>query len=238
MANCLIAQWIDFMIAVIDYGMGNLRSVQKALEVSGAKTIVTSKPADLERAERIVFPGVGSFGEAMAELKRRGLKKPIKEAIAGGKPFLGLCLGLQLLFERSDEAPGIKGLCVLKGEVKRFSFKGQGSRVRGQVLKIPHMGWNTINLYPVPCTLYPEILKGVPDGAYMYFVHSYYVKPKDESVILTTTDYGGKFVSGIHKDNIYGLQFHPEKSQGLGLKILKNFINLTHTPGVCSGVCL
>ena len=210
------------MIAVIDYGMGNLRSVQKALEVSGAKTIVTSKPADLERAERIVFPGVGSFGAAMSELRRLKLVEPIKEAIARGKPFLGLCLGLQLLFERSDEAPGVKGLGVLKGEVKKFKIKGH---------KVPHMGWNNIKLKIQNSKL--KILKDVPDGAYMYFVHSYYVKPKDRSVILTTTDYGGKFVSGICKYNIYGLQFHPEKSQELGLKIMKNFINLTHTPGVC-----
>jgi len=197
-------------IAVIDYGMGNLRSVQKALEVSGAKTIVTSKAADLERAEKIVFPGVGAFGEAMKELKHLKLAEPIKAVITEGKPFLGLCLGLQLLFESSDEAPGVKGLCVLKGEVKRF---------RAGNLKVPHMGWNTI-------THRAKILNGVPSGSYMYFVHSYYVRPKDKSVILTTTDYGIKFVSGICKDNIYGFQFHPEKSQELGLKILKNFVRL------------
>ena len=231
-------------IAVIDYSMGNLRSVQKALEVSGAKTIVTSKAADLERAERIVFPGVGSFGEAMKELKRLKLVEPIKEAIAGGKPFLGLCLGLQLLFEKSDEAPGVKGLCVLKGEVRKFRFtkrrsfeRSCSSRSQDQIcfanLKIPHMGWNTIVHSPQPIVHSKRILTGVPNGSHMYFVHSYYVKPKDKSVILTITDYGGKFVSGICKDNIYGLQFHPEKSQELGLKILKNFINLTHTPGVC-----
>jgi len=203
------------MIAVIDYGMGNLRSVQKALEVSGAKTMVTSKPADLKRAETIVFPGVGSFGEAMRELKRLKLVEPIKDAIAEGKFFLGLCLGLQLLFEKSDEAPGVKGLCVLKGEVKRFKARG---------LKVPHMGWNSIVHSPQSIVHSKRILTGVPNGSYMYFVHSYYVKPKDRAVILTTTDYGGRFVSGICKGNTYGLQFHPEKSQELGLRILANFV--------------
>ena len=204
------------MIAVIDYGMGNLRSVQKALEVVGAKTKVTSDPKVISRCEKIVFPGVGSFGEAMKELKRLKLIDPIKDAIAEGKPFLGLCLGLQLLFEKSEESPGVKGLCILKGESKRFKFKGQG-------LKVPHMGWNEVKSRVRKNT---SLLKGVPIGSYMYFVHSYYVKPKDKNVALTTTDYGIDFVSGIAKDNIYALQFHPEKSQALGLKILKNFVRL------------
>lgn len=214
------------MIAVIDYGMGNLRSVQKALEVVGAKAKVTSRPDDLKRCEKIVFPGVGAFGEAMRELKKRKLVEPIKEAIEAGKPFLGLCLGLQLLFEKSEEAPGIKGLCVLEGESKRFSFKGQGSRVKGQGLKVPHMGWNGIVHSSWSIVHGKNILKGVPKNSYMYFVHSYYVKPKDRGAILTTTDYGIKFVSGVCKDNIYGLQFHPEKSQGVGLQILRNFVKL------------
>ena len=205
------------MIVVIDYGMGNLHSVRKALEVVGARAKVSSRPEDIKKAERIVFPGVGSFGEAMRELKRRKLVTPIKDAIAAGKPFLGLCLGLQLLFEKSDEAPGVKGLCVLKGESKRF---------RGQGLKVPHMGWNNIAISRQLSAISLKILKDVPNGSYMYFVHSYYVRPKDKSVILTTTDYGGKFVSGICKDNIYGLQFHPEKSQAIGLKILENFVRL------------
>lgn len=206
------------MIAVIDYGMGNLRSVQKALEVVGAKAKITSIPEDLKGCERIVFPGVGAFGDAMKELKRRGLARPIKDAIAEGKPFLGLCLGVQLLFEKSDEAPGVKGLGVLKGEVKRFRFKDKR-------LKVPHMGWNNI-ARSSKFKAQSKILKGIPDGAFMYFVHSYYVKPKDKKAVLTTTDYGIKFVSGICKDNIYGFQFHPEKSQELGLKILKNFVRL------------
>ena len=208
------------VIAVIDYGMGNLRSVQKALEVVGAKTRVISKPADLKKCDKLVFPGVGAFGDAMKELKRLGLVKPIKDAIADAKPFLGLCLGLQLLFEKSEEAPGVKGLGVLKGEVKRFRFKDK-------TLKVPHMGWNNI-AYSVERIAYREkILRNVPDNSYMYFVHSYYVKPKDKAVILTTTDYGIGFVSGVCKDNIYGFQFHPEKSQDIGLRILKNFVNIS-----------
>lgn len=200
------------MIAVIDYGMGNLRSVQKALEVVGARTKVTSCPEDLGKCSKIVFPGVGSFGDAMKELDSRGLIEPITAAICRGKPFLGLCLGLQLLFEKSEEAPGVDGLCILRGEVKRF---------RGIGLKVPHMGWNDIKKRPGT-----PILKGVPNNSYMYFVHSYYVKPKDKGIILTSTDYGFAFVSGICKGNVYGFQFHPEKSQGIGLKLLENFVRL------------
>lgn len=214
------------MIAVIDYGMGNLRSVQKALEVVGARTKLISDPSELKRCGKIVFPGVGSFGDAVKELKRLGLIDAIKGAIAEGKPFLGLCLGLQLLFEKSEEAPGVKGLCVLKGEVKRFRGKGQGVRGKDPVLKVPHMGWNNISIQSRTSDLGLKILKKVPDESYMYFVHSYYVKPKDSKVILTTTDYGIDFVSGVCKGNIYGFQFHPEKSQELGLKILKNFVSL------------
>lgn len=205
------------MIAVIDYGMGNLRSVQKALELVGAKARVTSKPEDLKKCEKLVFPGVGAFGEAMRELKRLKLADPIKDAISEGRPFLGLCLGLQLLFEYSDEAPGVKGLGILKGDVKRFRVKN---------LKVPHMGWNSIKVARSQSHKATSIFKGVPENSYMYFVHSYYVKPKDKKITLTTTDYGIKFVSGICKDNIYGLQFHPEKSQELGLKILENFVKL------------
>ena len=213
------------MIAVIDYGMGNLRSVQKALEVVGAKTKVTSDPKVISRCKKIVFPGVGSFGEAMKELKRLKLVRPIKDAIAEGKPFLGLCLGLQLLFEKSEESPGVKGLCILEGESKRFKFRVQGSGDRVQ-LKVPHMGWNNIKVSKCQSVKASNILKKVADDSYMYFVHSYYVKPKDKKVILTTTNYGFDFVSGICKDNIYAFQFHPEKSQEVGLKILKNFVRL------------
>jgi imidazole glycerol-phosphate synthase subunit HisH len=205
------------MIAVIDYGMGNLRSVQKALEKEGAKAIVTSDPVVLKKCDKIVFPGVGSFGDAMEELDKLGLARAIRDAIAEGKPFLGLCLGLQLLFEKSEESPGVKGLGVLEGEVRRF---------RNKILKVPHMGWNNIKYRPKLKAGGAKILKGVPNGSYMYFVHSYYVKPDDSRTTLTTTDYGMDFVSGVCRDKVYGFQFHPEKSQALGLRILKNFVSL------------
>lgn len=206
------------MILVIDYGMGNLHSVRKALEVVGGSARVSSRAEDISKADKIVFPGVGSFGEAMKELNRRKLVKPIKDAINGGKPFLGLCLGLQLLFEKSEEAPGVKGLCVLEGDVKRFRLKG---------LKVPHMGWNNIAYSGQRIAYRKKILAGVLNGSYMYFVHSYYAVPKNKKDILTTTDYEIKFVSGICKDNVYGLQFHPEKSQDIGLRMLRNFVNMS-----------
>ncbi len=202
------------MIAVIDYGMGNLRSVQKALCAVGAKVRIVSGPAGLKKCDKLVFPGVGSFGAAMKELRRRGLVDAIKEAISEGKPFLGLCLGMQLLFERSDEAPGVKGLCVLDGEVKKFRYVG---------LKVPHMGWNTISRSSHSRSVTRGILNGIPDNSFMYFVHSYYVKPEDSAIAVTSTDYGIRFTSGVISGNIYGFQFHPEKSQSLGLRVLKNF---------------
>lgn len=209
------------MIAVIDYGMGNLRSVQKALEVVGADAKITMRSADLKKAEKIVFPGVGSFGDAMRELKRYGLDDAIRGSIAAGKPFLGLCLGMQLLFDKSEESPGVKGLGILRGEVKRFR-PGKGPAA----LKVPHMGWNGIGINARIGRKERSLLKGVPDGSFMYFVHSYYVGPRDADIVLTSTDYGIRFASGIANDNVYGLQFHPEKSQALGLKILKNFTEI------------
>ena len=207
------------MIAVIDYNMGNLRSVEKALQAVGGKTKVTSLSKDIKEADKIVFPGVGSFGAAMSELKRLKLIEPIKDAIADGKPFLGLCLGLQLLFSKSEESPGVKGLGILAGDVRRFRFAKRA-------LKVPHMGWNTISSKFSVVSCQKKIIKGIPNDAYMYFVHSYYVKPKDRGVILTTTDYEINFASGVAKDNVFGFQFHPEKSQALGLEILRNFVAL------------
>lgn len=206
------------MIAVIDYGMGNLRSVEKALKVVGGKAKITSKPSDLAKCDKLVFPGVGAFGDAMRELRSRGLVEPIKDSILEGKIFLGLCLGMQLLFEKSAEAPGVKGLSVLGGEVKKFKLSDKS-------LKVPHMGWNNIRKSGgAGCK--DKILAGIPDSSYMYFVHSYYVIPDDKKVSLTTTCHGVDFVSGVMSGNVYGFQFHPEKSQGLGLKILKNFVDL------------
>lgn len=206
------------MIAVIDYGMGNLRSVEKALQRAGAKVKVTSKPADVSGCDKLVLPGVGAFGDAMKELKDLRLVGPIKDAISRGIPFLGLCLGAQLLFDDSEESPGVKGLSVLGGRVKRFDL-------RKESLKVPHMGWNSIQ-GPGFRGESSEILRGVPEGSYMYFVHSYYMKPSDKDIVFTTTEYGSGFVSGVRRENLYGFQFHPEKSQALGLKILDNFVKL------------
>lgn len=200
------------MIAVIDYGMGNLRSVQKAVEHVGACGVVTSNPREVAKAEKVIFPGVGAFGDAMAELEKRELTAPILESIRSGKPFLGICLGLQLLFESSRENPGVKGFGVFKGTVDKF----EGD------FKIPHMGWNQIRIKNKAC----PILKEAVDGTYYYFVHSYYVAPKDASIAACTTSYGKDFVSMVWKDNIYATQFHLEKSQENGLKILKAFCNL------------
>lgn len=206
------------MIVVIDYNMGNLRSVEKALQLSGARTRVTSDPKAVARAGKIVFPGVGSFGAAMKELRRLKLIPSLTDAIAGGTPFLGLCLGLQLLFETSEEAPGVGGLGVFAGTVKRFRFSDPA-------MKVPHMGWNSIqgtgDRGPGA-----GLLKGMKGDEYMYFVHSYYVKPRDPAVILTTTEYGIEFASGVANGAVFGLQFHPEKSQAAGLRILHNFVRL------------
>lgn len=202
------------MITIIDYGMGNLRSVQKAFELFSPNIRISSSAKDILASEKVVLPGVGAFGKAMEELKKRNLIQGIKRVIKDKKPFLGICLGLQLLFSESEEGGKIKGLGILEGTVKKFEDnKG---------LKIPHMGWNRIRATNGRAT----ILKDVPNESYMYFVHSYYVEPVDRDVVLCETEYGNTFTSGIHKDNIYAFQFHPEKSQAVGLKIVKNFADL------------
>jgi len=216
------------MITIIDYGMGNLRSVEKAFEKFCSNVTVSSSAKDILKADKLILPGVGAFKVAMDELRKKDLVKPIKDSIEKGKPFLGICLGLQLLFSESEEGGKIKGLDIIKGRVKRFKEKSG--------LKIPHMGWNRVMVKGEPRTTSfarvrgkgskVKVLDGVKDGSYMYFVHSYYVEPKDKDVILCQTDYGGNFTSGIHKDNVYGFQFHPEKSQSIGLKIVENFVKL------------
>lgn len=203
------------MIAIIDYQMGNLRSVEKAFLKVGGNAIVTSDKNKIKMAKKIVLPGVGAFGDGMKELRKAGFVEVIKDFIKGGKPFFGVCLGMQLLFEKSEEAKGILGLGVLDGKVKRFSSK--------YGLKIPHMGWNQINIRRGEVT---SPLQGVFDGAYMYFVHSYYCAPEDKSIITATTDYGINFASMIRKGNVFGCQFHPEKSQDAGLKILERFVKI------------
>ena len=201
------------MIAIIDYQMGNLRSVQKGFEKVGHQATITSDPAVLAAAEKVVLPGVGAMADAMAELKRRDLIGPIHAAIDSGKPFLGICLGLQLLFETSYEDGTHEGLGVLGGEVVRFDLPAG--------FKVPHMGWNQLNIVrPIP------ILDGLESGTHVYFVHSYYVVPSDPEVIATETDYDRPFCSMIRRGNLYATQFHPEKSQADGLRILKNFAEL------------
>jgi len=201
------------MIAIIDYQMGNLRSVQKAFAKVGHEAIITSDAGELAKASKMVLPGVGAFGDAMAELRRRDLVEPIRQAVSSGKPFLGICLGLQLLFETGYEGGQHQGLGILPGEVVRFDLPGE--------FKVPHMGWNELKIVqPAP------IYAGIEAGTHVYFVHSYYVKPRDSSVVATTTDYGIEFCSSVCQGNLYATQFHPEKSQAAGLKMLRNFAEL------------
>ena len=204
------------MIAIVDYGMGNLRSVQKAFESVGVSAVVTRDAGLLRKTPSMVLPGVGAFRDCMRNLEDLELVPVIREHVNAGKPFLGICLGLQLLFEQSSEFGDVPGLGLLPGKVVRFK-EGQKDE-EGQTLKVPHMGWNTLNPQN-PCPL----LEGIPAEAYFYFVHSFYVVPDDPEVIASTTPYGVDFVSGVHRENLYAFQFHPEKSQKLGLKILKNF---------------
>ncbi len=204
-------------IVVVDYGMGNLRSVTNALAYLGFAGTVSSMPADIRKADKIILPGVGSFGDAMKELRARDLVAPLREHYAANKALLGICLGYQLLFEHSEECPGVTGLGLLRGEVKRFPSVIDGAR-----MKVPHMGWNTLRQTRTDC----PVLRGVKDGSFCYFVHSYYVVPADSAVALTMTEYGITFASMIWRDSLIGAQFHPEKSQQAGLTILHNFLEL------------
>jgi imidazole glycerol-phosphate synthase subunit HisH len=196
------------MIAIIDYGMGNLRSVEKGFLKVGVDAKVVTDARSVNDSEAVVLPGVGAFRDCMRNLDRMKLIEPILKSVRNGKPYLGICLGLQMLFTKSEEFGVYKGLDVLKGKVVRFQVD----------LKVPHMGWNTVKLLRKP-----PIFDGIKDESYFYFVHSYYVAPDDEGIIAATTDYGITFTSMVWKDNIIATQFHPEKSQETGLKILKNF---------------
>lgn len=198
------------MIAIIDYGMGNLRSVSKAFEAVGHEAVVTRDLATIKNASHVVLPGVGAFGDCMANLERFNLVESIRSAIQSGKPFLGICLGLQLLFAESEEFGPHKGLGIIPGKVRRFAIDPS--------LKVPHMGWNQADLQR-PC----PVFEGIADGSNWYFVHSYFVDPIDRRIAATTTTYGAPFVSSIWQDNIVATQFHPEKSQAVGLRLIKNF---------------
>jgi len=201
------------MIAIIDYGMGNLRSVQKGFEKVGHAATITNDPLEVARAQKLVLPGVGAFADAIAELRRRDLVPAVRDAIDSGKPFLGICLGLQMLFDVGYEDGQHEGLGILAGEVVRFQVPPE--------FKVPHMGWNQLQI-----RRRAPILEGLAEGAHAYFVHSYYVVPRDPNVIATETDYAGPFTSMVWRDNLYATQFHPEKSQADGLRILRNFAEL------------
>jgi len=211
-------------IAIIDYGMANLRSVQKAFEKVGHAAVVISEPEQIDQAERIVLPGVGAFQDAVATLRQKRLDEPILRHIARGKPFLGVCLGLQMLFDVGYEDGEHRGLGVFRGKCVRFDVDTT------QGLKVPHMGWNQITVRrPAP------IYQGLPEGAGVYFVHGYHVVPEgQDDIVATTTDYGGSFVSSIWRDNVFATQFHPEKSQKVGLRILANFANLGRPEAVAA----
>ncbi|MEJ2201559.1 MAG: imidazole glycerol phosphate synthase subunit HisH [Desulfuromonadaceae bacterium] len=203
------------MITIIDYGMGNLRSVQKGFERVGFAAKVTADPADVRAASRLVLPGVGAFKDCMDNLREGGFVEPILRHVEAGKPFLGICLGLQLLFSESEEFGRHQGLGIVPGKVVRFPAD---MRVGGEELKVPHMGWNQIRLQQeIP------LFRGVEEDSSVYFVHSYYVVPEDAKAVATSTEYGICFCSSICRDNVMATQFHPEKSQQVGLRILRNF---------------
>lgn len=198
------------MIAIIDYDAGNIRSVEKALASIGEETVLTRDRDTILAADHVILPGVGAFGDAMENLHRFGLVEVIKEVAAKGTPLLGICLGLQLLFERSDETPGVDGIGLLKGEILRISDC--------EGLKIPHMGWNSLDVTP-EATLF----QGLEEHPYVYFVHSYYLKAADESIVAASTEYSTHIHASVEKDNVFACQFHPEKSSKTGLTILRNF---------------
>ncbi len=210
------------MIAIVDYGMGNLRSVWKALHHLGADARLTQDPREVTSAQRVVLPGVGAFSDCMANLHRLGLAQALLEAIHEGKPYLGICLGLQILFEESEEFGRTPGLGVLKGRVRRFPSDMPAAGEGGaSTLKVPHIGWNALRIVKdLP------IFHGIPQGAHCYFVHSYYCEPEDPLVTASVTDYGIEFASSVSKDNVFACQFHPEKSQRVGLRLLENFLGL------------
>lgn len=201
------------MIAVIDYDAGNIRSVEKALLLLGQEVCITQDAGEILSADKVILPGVGAFGDAMDNIRKRGLEPVIRQVVDKGTPFLGICLGLQLLFERSEEAPGVKGLGLLKGEILKIPEK--------EGMKIPHMGWNSLHLEHDG-----KLFRGIEEQAYVYFVHSYYLKAEDENIVKASTEYCTHIHASVEKGNIFACQFHPEKSSDVGLHILKNFIEL------------
>lgn len=201
------------MIGIIDYDAGNIKSVEKALHFLGEETVVTRDPVLLKKADKVILPGVGSFGDAMENLHKFGLVSVIQKIIEEGVPFLGICLGLQLLFESSEESPGVKGLGILKGKIKKIPPK--------EGLKIPHMGWNSLTL-----TNHGRLFDGLPENPYVYFVHSYYLEAEEPEIVKAVTEYSTCIHASVEKNNVFACQFHPEKSSRTGLKILENFAKL------------
>ena len=201
------------MIAIIDYDAGNIKSVEKAIEFLGYEAVITRDKDILLNADKVILPGVGAFGDAMEKLKKYDLIPVINEIVNKKTPFLGICLGLQLMFDSSEESPGVKGLSLLSGKIVRFP--------EGTLLKVPQIGWNSLT-FPKESRLF----KGIDEESYVYFVHSYYLKADDENVVAAQSDYGFKYDAAVEKDNIFACQFHPEKSSDVGLKILKNFVEL------------
>lgn len=206
------------MIAIIDYDAGNIKSVEKALQFLSCDVVVTRDAKTILQAEKVILPGVGSFGDAMGKLHQYGLVSVIRQVVENKTPFLGICLGLQLLFEGSEESPGVDGLGILKGKILRIP--------EGGGLKIPHIGWNSLS-YPNQGRLF----SGIPKEAYVYFVHSYYLEAEDKSIVTAVTEYGTCIHASVEKDNIFACQFHPEKSSDTGLRILRNFVNLKGEEG-------
>ncbi|MBO5159579.1 MAG: imidazole glycerol phosphate synthase subunit HisH [Lachnospiraceae bacterium] len=201
------------MIAMIDYDAGNIKSVEKALKTLGQEVIVTRDPDTILNAEKVILPGVGSFGDAMEKLHSYGLVEVIHKVVEKKTPFLGICLGLQLLFESSEETPGVEGLGILKGRIVKIPDNGE--------LKIPHMGWNSLHFQNSG-----RLFENLPQDSYVYFVHSYYLQAEDENIVKATTDYSTCIHASVEKDNVFACQFHPEKSSDVGLTILKNFCAL------------
>lgn len=201
------------MIAIIDYDAGNIKSVEKALQKLGQDVVITRDKEQIQQADKVVLPGVGAFGDAMHNLNEYGLVEVIHQVVEKEIPFLGICLGLQLLFERSDESEGVEGLGILKGEICKIPEKTG--------LKIPHMGWNSLHLQQGG-----KLFEGIDEGAYVYFVHSYYLKAEDEKIVKAMTDYSTCIHASVERGNVFACQFHPEKSGDVGLRILKNFVEL------------
>ena len=202
------------MISIIDYDAGNIKSVEKALQFLGAEAVVTRDPETILSSDGVILPGVGAFGDAMGRLRSYGLEEVLQDVTKRGIPFLGICLGLQLLFEDSEESPGVKGLGILKGHIRRIPSDGG--------LKVPQIGWNSLS-FPKKGTLF----EGIPEGSFVYFVHSYYLQAEDPDIVVATTEYGVTIHAAVEQGNVFAMQYHPEKSSDNGLTMLRNFVNLT-----------